>query len=161
MNSKRGILVATFSIILALAFACSLAMADEFDQAMKLTFDQPVAIPGRVLQPGAYWFVIPDHGNSQNTLQVLDGDRKKVIATLNTGTEQVVKPSGHIQLSMADRSPKPQALLSLTYPGHQEGHLFELTYSDQERKQFSEFPKVTMKVGEKGEIQREESNAGM
>ena len=162
MNSPKGVLAATFSILLALAFACSLPLkADEFDEAMKLTFSQPVAIPGQVLQPGTYWFVRPAHGYEANVLQVFDSDRKNVVATLNTGTEQIVKPSGHITITMADRSPKPEALLSLTYPGREEGHMFEISYSGQERKQISEFPKITMKVSEKGEIQREESNSGM
>ena len=100
------------------------------------------------------------HGLEPNVLQVFDGDRKTVIATLNTGTDQIIKPSGHITLTFADRSPKPQALLSVVYPGRTDGHLFEITYSDQERRQFSEFPKVTMRVSEKGEVEVETS-AGM
>jgi hypothetical protein len=160
MNSRRGIMIAVFSLVLAFAFAGSVAFADEFDQAMKLTFGQPVAIPGQVLQPGTYWFVVAGHGTAPNVLQVLDADRKGVIATLNTGTDEIVKASGHITVTMADRSPKPQALLSVVYPGRTDGHLFEIVYSDQERKQFSEYPKITMRVSDKGEMEVE-TTAGM
>jgi hypothetical protein len=60
---------------------------------------------------------------------------------------------------MADRSPKPPSLLGLVYSGRTEGHAFDLIYSDQEKKQFSEYPTITMKVNEKGETERTEESS--
>ena len=68
------------------------------------------------------------------------------------------KLSGHIQITFADRTPQPQALLTLTYRDELHGHTFEVTYSKQERSAFSEYPKITMKVGENGVIEAEESS---
>jgi hypothetical protein len=161
MKSRRGITLGILAVVLAFAFVGSLAFADTFDQSMKLTFGQPIAIPGQVLPAGTYWFVRAPGTNQPNILQVFDGDRKNVIATINTGAEQIVKASGHITLTLADLSPKqPQALLSIVYPGRTDGHSFELSYSDQVQRQLSEFPKVTMKVGEKGVVEVE-TTAGM
>ena len=157
MNSRKAFFIAVVSAVLAIALAGSAAFADEFDQAMRLTFDKPVAIPGQVLQPGSYWFILAGNGATPNVMQVFDGDRKNILATLQTGTEEIVKPSGRITLSFADRSPQPIALLSLIYPGRIDGHQFELVYTDQQRRQFSEFPKVTMKVGDKGELEKIEN----
>lgn len=155
MNSRRALTIAVFSAVLVAAIAGSLVFADEFDQAMKLTFGQSIAIPGQVLPSGTYWFVLAGHGSDPNTMQVFDEDRKNVLATLHTGNVQTVKPSGRIILTLADRSPhQPQALINIVYPGRAEGHQFELVYSDQERKQLSEFPKVTMKVGENGAMEK-------
>jgi hypothetical protein len=159
MNSRRGVIIAVFSIALAFALVGSLAIADDFDQAMKLTFDQPVAIPGQVLPAGTYWFVRPGHGTQPDVLQVFDGERKKVLATLNTGTEETVKPSGHIIVTMADRSPKPASLLTVVYPGRPDGHSFEIVYPAQERKQLSEYPKISMRVNNKGSVEKD--NGGM
>jgi hypothetical protein len=160
MNSRKGIMVAVFSIVLAVAFVGSLALADEFDEAMKLTFSQPIAIPKQVLPAGTYWFVRAGHGSEPNVIQVFDQDRKKVLATLETGTEQIVKPSGRVTISLADRSPQPQALLTLVYPGRTDGHQFEITYSAEDRKQISEYPKISMRVNDKGEIERIDPNTG-
>ncbi len=157
--NRRKTIITVLAVFLALSVTAAITHADEFDQAIKLTFNQPISIPDHVLPAGTYWFVLADHGNAgQNVMQVFDSDRKTVISTMIVGADQVTKSSGHIQMTFADRSPQPQALLTLTYPGRTEGHTFEVTYSKQERSGFSEYPKVTMKVGENGVIEAEESN---
>lgn len=158
MNFRRiGKLSIFLGMALALAMTASLALADNFDEATRLTFDQPVAIPGQVLNPGTYWFVLAAHGSIPGVMQVFDGDRKNVLATFNVGTVELPKASGHIILTMADRSPKyPPALLDLTYPGNTNGRSFEVVYPAEERKPLSEYAKVTMKVGEKGVTERVE-----
>jgi hypothetical protein len=159
MKTRKVQIIAVFSAILALAFAGSLARADEFDEAMKLTFREPVQVPGQVLPAGSYWFVRVGHGAETNVLTVYNVDRTKTITTLNTGTMETVEPTGYVTIKMADRSPKPPSLLGVVYPGRTEGHAFDLMYSDQEKKQLSEFPTITMKVNEKGEMERTEARA--
>ncbi|MGD0909094.1 MAG: hypothetical protein ABSA96_16050 [Candidatus Acidiferrales bacterium] len=157
MNFRVKLNLMMLSLFLAVSMAAIYVHADGFDQAIRLTFGQPVLIPQKVLPAGSYWFVLADHGNiSENVIQVLDGDRKNVIATVSVGSAQVVKPSGHIMLTLADRSPKPQALLDLTYPGREDGHFFEIAYSKQERAALAEYPKVSMKVGQNGVIETTE-----
>jgi hypothetical protein len=152
MNMRKFAVVVMLSLSLAMAFTVIKAYADEFDQAIKLTFSQPIAIPGQVLPAGTYWFQYPNHGNldDPNVMQVLDGDRKKVIATLTVVSHDISQPSGDVIVTLADRSPKPQALLNIAYPGRETGHTFEVSYSKQEQGAMSEFPKITLKVGENG-----------
>jgi len=154
MNLRKSALLVMLSLFLALSVTATIAQADEFDQAMKLTFSQPIAIPGQVLPAGTYWFMLPNHGNiAENVIQVLDSERKNVIATLTVASNEISKPSGSVIITLADRSPKPQALLNLTYPGREIGRTFEVSYSKQEQSAMSEYPKVTLKVGENGAMQ--------
>jgi len=154
MSTARKISFVTLSLLLALAFAAVVTHADDMNQAMKLTFSQPIEIPSQVLPAGTYWFMLPDNGNGpQGVIQIFDGDRKHVIATLSVIDQTVPQPSGHVMLTLADRSPKPEALLNLTYPGNTEGHSFEVSYSKQQQDSFSEYPRVKMKVGKNGAIE--------
>ncbi len=155
MNRRKSTMIVMLSLFMAMAVTAVVAYADEFDQAMKLTFSQPIAIPGQVLPAGTYWFMYPNHGNLDNptVMQVFDADRKKVLATLSVASNEQSQPSGEVIVTLADRSPKPQALLKLTYPGREIGHTFEVSYSKQEQSSMNEYPKVTMKVGENGVMQ--------
>jgi hypothetical protein len=53
----RGASTMIFGFILVCSVFLPTAQADDWDQMMKLTFTQPVEIPGRVLPAGTYWFV--------------------------------------------------------------------------------------------------------
>ncbi len=59
--NKVGVVTSLATIALLLPFLIVLpaARADESDQATKVTFDQPVQVPGRVLPAGTYGFVLP------------------------------------------------------------------------------------------------------
>jgi len=154
MTLRKSTMLVMLSLFLALSVTATIAYADEFDQAMKLTFSQPIAIPGQVLPAGTYWFMLPNHGNiAENAIQVFDSERKNVIATLTVASNEVSKPSGDVIVTLADRSPKPQALLNLTYPGRDIGRTFEVSYSKQEQSAMAEYPKITLKVGENGVMQ--------
>jgi hypothetical protein len=153
MSPRKATGFIVLSLFLALTITTAVAHADEMDQAMKLTFSQPIAIPDQVLPAGTYWFMMAGHGEVQHVIQIFDGDRRNVIATLAVIDHKVTEPSGHVMLTLADRSPKPMALINLTYPGRIEGHSFDVSYPKQDRGGFSEYPKVKMKVGENGVIE--------
>ena len=60
---KSAIVVRNFVAILfllAVLVALPAARADQSNQATKVTFSQPVQIPGRVLPAGTYWFELPE-----------------------------------------------------------------------------------------------------
>jgi len=158
MRKREIFSLVTISLLLAVALTATMVRADDFDQAMKMTFSKPISIPDRVLPAGTYWFMLPAHGSvGDNVIQVMDGDRKNVIATLLVVSSQVMQPSGHVMITLADRSPKPEALLNLTYPGRAEGHTFEVSYSKQEQAALAEYPKISMKVDENGVMQTTET----
>src|ERR1700686_206151 len=87
---------------LALAFVIMLpsARADEIDQASKLTFNQSVQIPGRVLPAGTYWFVLADI-NSRNIVQVFSSDRLTLLASILTIDAQRQNTIEHTAMTFA------------------------------------------------------------
>jgi len=129
--------------ILAFAFVCASivtlpsARADEWDQASKITFSQPVQIPGRVLPAGTYWFVLVDSINDRNIVQVFNSDRSMVYATILTvGTQSVTTPD-NTAITFAKPEPmQPDAIVSWFYPGEATGHQF--LYSKQEERELAQ-----------------------
>jgi hypothetical protein len=73
MNTRK-----TLGIILGIAAISvtilPVARADEADQATRITVSQPIQIPGKVLPAGTYWFVLLDHGDNLNVVEILDSD---------------------------------------------------------------------------------------
>jgi hypothetical protein len=153
MRSFKGISFFILSLFLVFSIATAVAHADEMDQAMKLTFSQPTQIPNQVLPAGTYWFMLAAHGDVQNVIQIFDADRRNVIASVAVIDHELAQPSAHLVLTLADRSPRPMALLNLTYPGRVNGHSFDVSYSKREQSSLSEYPKITMKVDENGVIE--------
>ena len=138
---------------LALAFALglgsvSMARADEGDQATLLKFYQPVRIPGDVLPPGTYWFVLLNHGADTNVVQIFAADRTTLVDTLITGYANRMQPTGGTVVTLAvpeaPSSENPPALLQWFYPGDSIGHQF--FYSGHREQQIEEERDVTVRA---------------
>jgi hypothetical protein len=138
-----GSLVAILIMFSALAPS---APADGFDQMTRLTFNQPIQIPGHeVLPAGTYWFEIADHGNTQNAVVIYDADRTEVEAFLLTRPGFRTTPTHKTQLTLVEQSKRPDALLAWFYPGREYGHVF--IYSNRMQKRLNEDTKVTLLAG--------------
>ena len=118
-------------MIIALAFFFEIAAhADVLDQAAKISFGEPIQIPGHILPAGTYWFTVVDSNSDQNLVQVFNADRTVLYATLETVPTQRLKPTGFTTVSLAEQgSGKPVVLLKWFYPGNLTGH--EFVYSNQ------------------------------
>src|SRR5271154_4955559 len=84
---KRASIVASFVSILfllAVLIVLPVAHADQGNQETRVTFSQPVQIPGRVLPAGTYVFVLPEEINDHFEVRIFNADRSRLIATLNT-----------------------------------------------------------------------------
>ena len=57
-------------------------MADEWDQATKLTFSEAVEVPGQILPAGTYWFTLADNDSDRNIVQVWDADRTHLLTAI-------------------------------------------------------------------------------
>jgi Protein of unknown function (DUF2911) len=144
MNTRK-----TLGIILGIAAISvtilPVARADEADQATRITVSQPIQIPGKVLPAGTYWFVLLDHGDNLNVVEVLDSDRSKVIAIVPTLTAERGEPIGKTVLTLAERpSDEPEALLTWFYPGRTVGH--EFVYPKREQKQLAQYKQDSVTV---------------
>jgi len=120
-------IVATIGLLFLLAFliAQPAARADEANQATRVTFSQPVQIPGRVLPAGTYVFVLPENLTEHYIVRVFNADRTELYATLFTISAERPQATGKTVFTFADRgSAGPEAIVTWFYPGDTAGHEF-------------------------------------
>ena len=104
-----------FIFCLALLFAVAMpsAMADEWDKATKLTFNEPVEVPGLVLTAGTYWFTLADSDSDRNIVQIWDADRMHLITTILAIPDYRLQPTGKTIVHFEERpSDSPEAIHS-------------------------------------------------
>ena len=143
MKSKAMIGIALGIIITCMATAP--ARADEENQATKLTFSQPVQIPGKILPAGTYWFVLADNMSDRNLVEVFNEDRTVEYATLYTVPNQLADAADDTVLTFArSESNEAPALMDWTYPGEMTGH--EFIYSKVEEPKLLRAEQKTMTV---------------
>ena len=141
MNTKKAFF--TLGLLLAFVIMLPSARADEFDQATKLTFNQPVQIPGRVLPAGTYWFVLADANISHDIVQVFNSDRSMLYASVFTNSIESPKTNDNTAITFAEREPmQPVTLLSWFYPGRETGHQFN--YSTKEMQELAQVKHQTI-----------------
>jgi len=135
MNNRKTFI--TLGLLLAFTIILPVARADEFNQATKITFNQPVQIPGRVLPAGTYWFVLADAYISRNIVQIFNSDRSMLYATVFTNNTESLTTTDNTAITFAEREPmQPETILSWFYPGRTSGHQF--VYPTMEEQELSQ-----------------------
>jgi len=99
--------------------------ADPWNQETKVTFNQPVEIPGQVLPAGTYVFRLMDSPSNRNIVQVFSEDRAHLFATVLAIPDYRLQPSDKTVLMFEER-PKdsPEAIKAWFYPSDDYGHEF-------------------------------------
>jgi hypothetical protein len=124
MNSKKLLITGLFLALVCVAMPGSLR-ADEHDQATKLTFNEPVEIPGQILAPGTYWFTLMDSSSDRNIVQIWNEDRSQLLGTIFTIADYRFKAAGKTVVNFEERpGDQPQAIQAWFYPGENFGHEF-------------------------------------
>src|SRR6267154_4519254 len=90
-------LIVAFSLFLGLA-----AHADESDETTKITFSEPIQIPGQVLPAGTYLFKLAS-SDDLNVVQIFNADRTVLYATLNTISTDRPEPTDHTVVALAEQ----------------------------------------------------------
>jgi hypothetical protein len=99
--------------------------ADQWNQATKITFNDPIEVPGRVLAAGTYWFTLLNDDPDRNIVQIWNADRSELLATILTVPDYRLQPKGRTVLKFEERlSSRPEALEAWFYPGDNYGHEF-------------------------------------
>ncbi|MGA7624130.1 MAG: hypothetical protein WB630_01175 [Candidatus Acidiferrales bacterium] len=146
---KRATIVASFVTILFVLAGLIVAPgahADQANQETRVTFSQPVQIPGRVLPAGTYVFVLPDEINDHFQVRIFNADRTMLIATLQTADAERSKPADNTVFGFAERgSAQPEAIVTWFYPGETSGH--EFLYPKQVEKELASAKQVTIFAG--------------
>lgn len=100
-------------------------MADEWNKATKLTFSEPVEVPGMVLVAGTYWFTLADNDTDRNVVQIWNSDRTRLITTILAIPDYRLRPTGKTVVHFEERpSDSPEAIHSWFYPGDNYGEEF-------------------------------------
>jgi hypothetical protein len=110
------------------------AHADKWDQSTKMTFSEPVQLPGVTLPAGTYWFKLVDSPSDRNIVQIFNADRTVLYATELANPTVRQKTSGNTVVTFAQQAHgEPDALLKWFYPGELTGH--EFVYPPQKEQQ--------------------------
>ena len=80
MKSLRILALVGFAALIGAA-SLSGIRADEWDKTTIVTVNEPVQIPGTVLQPGTYTFRLMESPSDRHIVQVFNADGTKLSAT--------------------------------------------------------------------------------
>lgn len=130
-------------VLTAILFAEVAAHADELDQSTKITFSQPIQIPGEVLPAGTYLFKLGDPNANYNLVQIFTSDGTRLYAALQTIPTERRQATDNTAVTLAEPgNGMPDVLLNWFYPGSTDGHAF--VYSKNEEQQLAEYPQQTI-----------------
>jgi hypothetical protein len=125
VNTCKRFAVTLYLVLLCALVAPSTMMADESDQATKLTFSESVEVPGQVLPAGTYWFTLVDNGSDRNVVQIWNADRTQLVTTILAIPDYRMQPKGKTVINFEERpADQPEAIQSWFYPGNNYGAVF-------------------------------------
>jgi hypothetical protein len=114
--------------VLVLSVPTSLK-ADEWNKETRMTFNQPVEIPGMVLKPGTYVFKLLDSASDRNVVQIFNGDESRFYENVLAIPAYRVEPTDKTVVTFEERSKgTPEAIKDWFYPGDNSGQ--EFVYSE-------------------------------
>lgn len=118
-------------VAVALAIAGSglasagIARADEFDKKARITFSQPVEIPGRVLPAGTYVFKLADSMTDRHIVQIFTADESQILVTLLTIPDYRLPTTDQTVITFDEVvAGAPEAIRAWFYPGNSIGQEF-------------------------------------
>lgn len=128
MNIYKTMLAMAGLLCFALAPTLSAAV---WNQKTKVTFNEPVEVPGAVLPAGTYTFSLLGSKSNRNIVRISNADGTKVDATVLAIADKRLKPTGDTVIKFAERpSGSPVALRAWFYPGDVYGHEFVYPYDE-------------------------------
>ena len=134
MNTRKTFI--TLGLALASVIVMPAARADDYNQAIKITVNRSVQIPGHVLPAGTYWFVLEDFIANREVVEIFNSDRSILYARIETIVTERTEPSEKTAMILADRGTmQPEAIVSWVYPGRTFGHQF--VYPKQEEQELA------------------------
>jgi len=136
MKINKGYIAVGLIIAFTLIFELA-AHADDLDRATRITFTQPVQVPGQVLPAGSYLFKLVDTESTEHVVQILSADQRVLYGTFLTSAAELQDPAGDTELTFAEpESGGVPVLVKWFYPGDDSGN--EFLYSKQTEKQLAQ-----------------------
>jgi hypothetical protein len=141
MNRTKALAVGSLLGLLAMAFLPRM-QADEWYKTTKMTLNESVAIPGKVLQPGEYWLRLAETPSNRNIVQIWNEDQSRLEAQIVTVPIFRLVPLSDTRVTYWERPVgRAPALKAWYYPGESFGRQFaypedmatQLAQANQER----------------------------
>jgi hypothetical protein len=124
MKTMKAVL-AVLALTLFGAICGSGVHADEWNKKTVMTFDQPIEVPGQVLPPGTYTFVLVQSLSDRNIVRIFKADGTTVVVTILAINNYRLRPTDKTVVKFVERSgDNPQALKAWFYPGDNFGQEF-------------------------------------
>jgi hypothetical protein len=99
--------------------------ANEWDKTTKVTFKEPVQVPGTVLPAGTYIFKLYDSASNRHIVRIFKEDQTTLVTTILAIPNIQLKPSEKTILTYSERPiDQPEALDAWFYPGDNSGQQF-------------------------------------
>lgn len=123
-----GIAVAVAAVSFALVPQANAQVGFVTDQRVILTFNQPVGVPDRVLDPGTYMFKVMQLGGTRDIVQVSNKRENQVFGTYITVTKiwgEHGRPPDKVVVTFRE-TPEgmPREIDAWWHPGFEAGHQF-------------------------------------
>jgi hypothetical protein len=98
------------------------AQAQPLNKLTKVTFSQPVEVPGMVLPAGTYSFTVQESGGSRNIVQIWNEEKTQLLTTILAIHNYRMEPTGETVITFHERpADSPQAVKGWFYPGYTYG----------------------------------------
>jgi hypothetical protein len=99
--------------------------ADEWDKTTKVTFNEPVQVPGAVLPAGTYIFKLYDSTSNRHIVRIFKEDQATLVTTILAIPNYRLEPTDKTILTYSERPVnEPEALNAWFYPGDNSGQQF-------------------------------------
>ena len=142
MNLRKTLSV--LGLMLTLTIMLPVVHADDWNQATRFTFNQPVQVPGRILPAGTYFFQLV--GENHHLVQIFNEDRTAVVILYSIPRVRYGRRA-EAAITLANRGgTQPQAIVAWFFVGETEGH--EFLYPKQEQQELAHATKKTYASGD-------------
>src|SRR5215813_8906509 len=96
--------------------------ADEWNKETRITFSQPVEVPGKVLPAGTYVFELAESSSDRDIVEIFNEDRTELFATIIGIGAYRAEPADKVEVTFEKRADAaPQAIKDWFYPGDTDG----------------------------------------
>lgn len=124
MKSIKAFAIASCLGLLAVAFLPS-SKADEWNKKTILTVNEPLAVPGKVLEPGKYVMKLMDSPSDRHIVQIFNEDETQLQTTVVAIPNYRLQPADKTQFAFWEvPAGQPRALKAWFYPGDNFGQEF-------------------------------------
>jgi len=122
---KLSVLLIAIGAALLLVLLSSVAKADQDNEETKVTFNQPVEVPGCVLPAGTYDFSLVNSPSDRQIVEIRSKNDMHLLALVMTDPVTRPVPANHTKITFEKRgTDQPKAIKDWFYPGDMTGHEF-------------------------------------